>query len=189
MVDHYIASVPTNTTPNSLARVAVDQAITQPISMSDQGIEWLKKMEGTIKEGDKHILYNDSQGYATIGYGHLVAKKKVKDLNESVKLPFKDGLTEDIATEQFKKDLNWVEDGIHKNVSASLSQTQFDSLVSIGFNAGRSALVKSTIVQSIEIGDAKKAVEDIKTFNTGGVNITRRACESKLFDEGIYEDK
>jgi GH24 family phage-related lysozyme (muramidase) len=166
MVDLYIASVPTNTEPGSVVQVPVTQTKTQPDFMSDQGIEWLKKLEGTIKNGDKHVIYNDSLGYATIGYGHLVAKRKVKDLTADEIAPYKDGLTEDAATTLFKNDLKWVEDGIHKNVSSNLTQPQFDALVSIGFNAGRSALVRSSIVKSIDAGDVDKAAENIKSFNT-----------------------
>lgn len=162
------------------------KAFTHPGAMSGDGVEWLKRLEGSVKEGDRHVLYDDSRGFATIGYGHLVARKGVAALTEAERAPFRDGWTEPGATAQFRQDLKWVEDGIHGNVPATLTKTQFDALVSLGFNAGRSALVRSAVVQAILAGDYGGAARAIRTFRTGGGNTVRRACEAGLFRDGVY---
>ena len=52
------------------------------INLSDRGNNWLIRNEGSRKKTINgklvHTLYDDSQGYATIGYRHLVSKKSVK---------------------------------------------------------------------------------------------------------------
>lgn len=53
------------------------------MKISDNGIKLLKQLEGCVKIGDKHIIYDDKTGNpvnpnrplphgATIGYSHLI---------------------------------------------------------------------------------------------------------------------
>ncbi len=49
------------------------------------------------------------------------------------------------------KDINWIEVGINKNFEGTfLTQNQFDALVSLGINIGRSSLVNSEFFSDAE---------------------------------------
>jgi GH24 family phage-related lysozyme (muramidase) len=61
-----------------------------------------------------------------------------------------------------------------------------DALVSLGFNAGRWALVRSGVVEAIQAGDNQGAARAILRFRAGHGNGTRRACEARLFRDGVY---
>ncbi len=168
---------------------AKPRAFTHPGALSRAGIHWLKGLEGAVKEGGRHVLYNDSRGFATIGYGHLVARKPYQELTEAERAPCRDGWSEDQAAGQFRQDLRRVEDGIHQNLHADLSPSQFDALVSLGFNAGRAALLGSPVARAIAAGDYAQAGAAIQGFRAGAGNAVRRRCESRLFREGIYESR
>lgn len=62
-----------------------------------------------------------------------------------------------------------------------------DVHVSLSFNAGRSALVRSNMIRHIDKGEYAKAAESIKVFRAGGGNGPRRRRESSNFINGDYK--
>ncbi|MCP6553645.1 hypothetical protein NL499_29080, partial [Klebsiella pneumoniae] len=56
------------------------------LQVSDEGKAFIKGWESF-----KSKPYNDSEGYCTIGYGHLIARRKCEDIVLSDE--FKDGIT------------------------------------------------------------------------------------------------
>lgn len=99
----------------------------------------------------KHITYDDFEGYATIGYGHLIAKKKCNSLVYSssnnviggiTKEEFEKGITETRALELLKSDINSAETGVKKDITMPLHQQEYDALVSLTYNAGTNFLSK-----------------------------------------------
>ena len=156
------------------------------INFSDDGKKWLIRNEGSrrkIVNGKIiHTLYNDSQGYATIGYGHLVSRKSVKhQAEDAAQKPYINGLSEEAAVKLLSQDLAFHVEGIRKNIKVKITQAQFDTLVDISFNTGRSALMQSQIVALINQGKLTEAAEAIKTFRIGGNNAGRRGRESDNF--------
>ena len=98
--------------------------------ISDNGINILKQCEGCVKNGNRHVIYDDKTGRpintngdlphgATIGYGHLI--KYGED--------FSDGITEHVATELLKQDISIAETAVNNNINVPLSQNQYDALV------------------------------------------------------------
>ncbi len=61
-------------------------------------IKTLLRHEGTEKVGGTHVIYKDSEGYDTIGYGHRIKSKA--ELGR-----YKDGIDEATAKTLFKKDV------------------------------------------------------------------------------------
>ncbi len=162
------------------------------INFSDKGKNWLIRNEGSRKKTIKgklvHTLYDDSQGYATIGYGHLVSKRSVKhQAEDAAQKPCNNGLSEDDASKLFSQDLAFHIEGIRKNINEKITQAQFDTLVDISFNTGRSALMQSQLVKLINKGKLTEAAEAIETFRTGGNNAGRRRRESDNFLRGNYQ--
>lgn len=72
----------------------------------------------------------------TIGYGHVILA------NEHF-----DSITEQEAEELLRQDIGATESCINNSVTVSLSQNQFDALVSFVFNIGCAAFKQSTMLQ------------------------------------------
>ncbi len=98
---------------------------------SANGIALLKKFEGIRLK-----TYLDSAGKATIGVGHLLKP------GES----FPNGITESEAEDLLLADIIPVENAVNALVKVSLSQSQFDALVSWAFNEGSGRLASSTLL-------------------------------------------
>lgn len=64
-------------------------------------LDQIKQDEGSVKKGDRHIPYKDSEGYLTIGYGRLASR----------------GISEDEALLMLHNDLRDTENDIRNNFS------------------------------------------------------------------------
>ena len=120
------------------------------MNISDNGINLLKKLEGCVKIGDKHVIYDDQSGRpvkpneslprgATIGYGHLI--KQGED--------FTNGISETKATELLRADIATAERAVQQSISANLSQNQYDALVIFAYNIGIKNFTESTVVKYV----------------------------------------
>lgn len=120
------------------------------MKISNNGINMLKRFEGSVKIGDKHVVYDDQTGMpvdaskplpsgATIGYGHLI--KPGED--------FRNGITESVATKLLRSDIEAAERAVQDNITVLLSQNQFDALTSLAYNIGTKNFATSTVVKYI----------------------------------------
>ena len=113
--------------------------------VSNKGIEFIKEYESY-----KPKIYDAGDDKKTIGYGHVLTKEEI-DAGT-----YDDGISKDEATELLKKNLEWFEDGINRNFKGpdkngrDLTQNEFDALVILSFNAGRSGLVDSTLFEIVQ---------------------------------------
>ena len=124
------------------------------MKISDKGIKLLKQLEGCVKNGDKHIIYDDQTGRAvdtnkllpggaTIGYGHLI--KAGED--------FKNGISEAQATELLRADVATAERTVQNSIVVALTQNQYDALVIFAYNIGAKNFSDSTVVKYINNRD------------------------------------
>ncbi|MBQ7409233.1 MAG: glycoside hydrolase family protein [Alphaproteobacteria bacterium] len=122
----------------------------QNMKMSDNGINMLKRLEGCVKIGNRHVIYDDKTGKpvdvnkplpsgATIGYGHLIKP------NED----FRNGISESKATELLRADITNAERAVRDNITVPLSQNQFDALTSLAYNIGSKNFADSSVVKYI----------------------------------------
>lgn len=137
--------------------------------LSDAGLQALAQ-----REGFSATPYWDHKGYS-IGYGHLI--KAGENLTS---------VTRDQAAQLLASDVAWAEQAVANNVTAPLSQNQFDALVSFAFNVGAPAFAKSTLVSLLNAGDYSAAGEQLPRWNkaSGVVNgalVSRRASEVAQF--------
>ena len=125
---------------------------------SDNGIILLKQLEGCVKIGDKHVVYDDQTGMpvnqneplphgATIGYGHLL--KAGED--------FKNGISETKATELLRTDIATAEHVVQNSIVVSLTQNQYDALVIFAYNIGVKNFAGSTVVKYVNYHDFHNA--------------------------------
>jgi GH24 family phage-related lysozyme (muramidase) len=180
------------------------------LTLSDNGLEFIKYSEGIEYDeidSNKVMMYDDSAGHATIGYGHLVHRG---NMNGTEKQEFIDGITQSRAEELLKSDVKRFENLVNTRVKVELSKTQFDALVSFAFNIPLGMdPTESTLLRNLNEGDYKGVptqlerwcketktvnVKDdkgnvIKTEKQKIVNkglLNRRKREGKLFETGEY---
>jgi lysozyme len=121
------------------------------VNTSDVGLEALKQREGVVL-----TMYRDSAGLPTIGVGHLLTKDelssgKIRLAPEAVDWHM--GLTEAQVDNLLRRDLDAAEIAVGTGVRVSLSQQQFDTLVSFAFNVGSQAFRNSTLLRLLNAGD------------------------------------
>ena len=107
------------------------------MNISKNGIDLIKHFESF--QSDAYICPG---GVITIGYGTTRY-----DGGQPVKMG--ETITEERATELLMEDLGRFEFYINKNVRVILRQCQFDSLVSICYNIGVGAFLKSTLYKKL----------------------------------------
>jgi len=136
---------------------------------SVEGLALIKKFEGLELEA-----YKCAAGVWTIGYGHT------KDVQPG------DVWSESHADHMLEVELEEFEGYINDNVTAPLSQNQFDALVSWVYNLGPANLKASTMLKVLNSGDYEGVPAQIKRWNKAGGKvleglIRRREAEALLF--------
>jgi len=147
---------------------------------SDEGIDFIKGWERF-----KPKVYEDSAGYPTIGYGHLVLENDPD---------FSNGITEEEATELLRDDVVDSElslDDLAPGVE--FLQHQWDACVSFVFNVGATKIRRQGrhTLEALRAGDwGKLASQMRKWVNAGGVKlqglVRRRNAEALLLMTGDY---
>lgn len=150
-------------------------------SLSAAGLAFIE-----AHEGFRDRLYNDANGYATIGYGHLVHKGAV-GTNPQAEAPYVNGLPRAAAAVLLAKDTLAAAAGVKTFIFRPLQQTEFDALVSFTFNVGVGALMKSTLARRVNSNATPDAIESaflmwLKPKSLEG----RRRAEVELFLRGNY---
>jgi lysozyme len=125
--------------------------------------------------------YKDAVGVWTIGYGHTgkdVKPNMVITKEQADQMLVKD--TQENATYIRKMLKKWKDS---KLPSYMLTQNQFDTLVSLSYNAGIGNVMRSQFIKELRKGNVEKAAELIKTFNTLNLPglVRRRQDEYKMF--------
>ncbi|MEN5281177.1 lysozyme [Serratia marcescens] len=144
------------------------------MKISDDGMALIKRFEGLRLQA-----YQDSVGVWTIGYGWTqpVAGRKVGA-----------GMAIDAVTAErlLVCGVAQFEQGVERLVAVTITQGQFDALVSFAYNLGLRALEKSTLLRRLNAGDRQGAADQFDRWvNAGGVRldglVARRAAERALF--------
>jgi len=144
-----------------------------------------------IKNEEKLKLkaYRLGDGMVTVGYGHAERIGKTK-LRSGQKI------SEEKARQLLKEDLTEAADGVRRifadwkseGVDVKITQSMFDALVSIAYNAGVTSLRNSPIMKFLKQKEYKKASESILNFKVRkkfpGLKV-RRQKEYDLFTSGF----
>lgn len=168
---------------------ATERSEVSKLTTSAKGIEFIKEWEKFRSDA-----YNDSEGYCTIGYGHLIAKDKCENITLSDE--FKNGITKEKATELFKKRLAEFEKAVQRDVTVPLHQYEFDALVSLLFNTGSNFFNvggagggDTKIKKYINAKKYHEGADEMSDVTNGGVSglVKRRAAEINMFKNNVYD--
>ncbi|WP_077529046.1 lysozyme [Vreelandella utahensis] len=158
--------------------------------LSTKGLSLLKTLEGF-----RNAPYDDQTGKdtdswvqgATIGYGHLIKKGEWDE--------FRDGITREEGEQLLRKDLRPFVEAVRNKTVRTLPQHQFDALVLLAFNIGRTAFSNSSALKLINNPNAQTPYQNLESAwkawkrTQTGVSpglINRRKREWKLFSTGAY---
>jgi lysozyme len=138
---------------------------------SDMGLTFLSHWEGEVLH-----VYKDQVGVPTIGVGHALKA------GES----FPNGITHDQAMTLLSHDAAIAESAINGHTTVTLTQNQFDALVSFTFNLGTGAFTSSTLLKLLNAGNVQGAADEFpKWCHAGGALnqgiLNRRNSERALF--------
>lgn len=127
-----------------------------------------------LREGVRTKAYRDSVGVWTIGVGHTSAGGEPRVTPGLV-------ITKAQVDEILSRDLGQYEVAVRSAVRVSLTQGQFDALVSFCFNIGTGGFGKSTVVKRVNAGDYKGAADAMLMWNKPAEILGRRRSERTQF--------
>lgn len=139
--------------------------------ITEDGLRLIRRFEGFAA-----VPYLCPAGYLTVGYGHVVKNPEA----------FRQPITEVEATEILTIDVETAERAVLRLISVSLTDGQFDALVSFTFNLGAGALQRSTLRRKANREEHEDVpVEFLRWVWAGGRKlnglIRRRQAEAALY--------
>ena len=142
---------------------------------SQAGIDFIKRHEGL-----RLRWYADVGGKPTIGYGHLMNTREQKELVT---------ITLEQAEAILLSDVRGKELLLNSVLHVSVSQNQYDALVSLAFNVRWLSLEQSTLLKKLNAGDVKGAADEFPRWNKvrmlGGEFKTSRGLERRRLAERL----
>lgn len=141
------------------------------MKISQAGLDLIKRFEGCKLEA-----YQDAVGIWTIGYGHTGP-----NVHEGLRI------TQAQADAILAQDVGRFASGVAVNVRVTLTQSEFDALVSFAFNVGLGAFRGSTLLKLLnDNADRKVVAAQFPRWNKAGGKVLegltkRRNAEKALF--------
>lgn len=150
------------------------------MNISEKGLRAICFFEGSNKRGDLHYAYLCPAGKLTCGYGTTAGVTK-----DTI-------WTEDQAKSALAHDLCSAEADVKAMCKVTLTQNEFDALVSWCQNLGRRS--QATLWKRLNEGNKKAAADEILKWNqvngkfNDGIH-RRRSAEREMFLNGVYPTK
>ena len=145
------------------------------MKISDKGIEFIRQLEG-----EKLTAYPDIVGIWTIGVGHtgfVDGKPVARGMT----------ITKEKSKEILTADLKRFESAVNGAVKITLTQNQFDALVSLAFNIGEGAFTRSTLVKKLNAGDKKGAAEQFLVWKNAGGRVSQGLLNRRQKEKTMFE--
>ena len=142
-------------------------------------------------EGVRYKPYRCPANLWTIGVGSvLYPKQGLMTLSERLLMPLdpKDNriFTKDEVDAILKADLQRFERGVLRYCPNSLTQGQFDALVSFSFNVGLGTLQRSTLRQKHNRGDFEGAGSEFMKYTRGGGKVLKGLVNRRKDERSMY---
>lgn len=148
------------------------------LTVSDEGLDFLIRHEGKVSK-----LYNDSEGHATIGVGHLVHRGPIDGSEPD---NFKRGLSPDEIMDLLRVDIGRFEAAVTAGITSRLNQYQYDALVSFCFNIGTGGFQGSGALKKLNAKKYSEVPAEMMKWIKPAAITGRRSDEAKLFRTGQY---
>ena len=145
------------------------------MKISSRGLELIKDFEGFSSTS-----YLDVVNIPTIGWGNTYYENGTKvKLGDQISKTDALKLLEVVANRDFA-------DKIFPSIKVKVTQSQFDAMVSLAYNIGVGAFLKSTLLKKVNAGDFAGASEEFLRWNKANgkevLGLTRRReREKQLF--------
>ena len=145
------------------------------MKLSDNGFRLLGELEGIVLRP-----YKDSVGIPTIGIGSTYYEDGTK-----VKMTDK-AITKERAIQLAKNVVKSFEEQVNKSILLPMTQNQFDAMVLLCYNIGKSGFARSSVVRNFNLGNIQKAADSFLLWNEAGGRVVqglvnRRKKERDLF--------
>ena len=145
------------------------------LALSAAGLSGIVRHEGMVK-----AVYLDPIGIPTACVGHTATVTQA-DVGKQ--------LSEEVCLRLLSRDTHDAQAAVKRSVTAPITQSQYDALVSFAFNVGGGALHSSTLVRKLNAGDCWGAGAEFPRWNKARNRILpglvkRRAYERNLFETG-----
>ena len=143
--------------------------------ITDKGLALIKGFEGF-----RPTIYRCPGDHPTIGYGHRLSTEEQRRL--------RDGISPEDADILLRHDVGVAEAAVTRYIRASLTDCQFDALVSFVFNVGPAAFARSTLCAKLNEGRYDAVPRELlRWVRSGGRTlpglVRRRQAEATLFTE------
>ena len=156
------------------------------MKVSEKAIHMIKHHEGVRQKP-----YRCPAKLWTIGVGHVLYPEQGK-----LKLDERDGFAlkiEDFRTFSMgevdailRADLDRFERGVEKFCPVTLTQGQFDALVSFSFNVGLGTLQRSTLRQKILRGDMEGASQELLKYCMAGGKVLKGLLNRRNDERAVF---
>ena len=145
------------------------------MKLSDNGFNILGELEGIVLRP-----YKDSVGIPTIGIGSTYYEDGTK-----VKMTDK-AITKERAIQLAKNVVKSFEEQVNKSILLPMTQNQFDAMVLLCYNIGKSGFARSSVVRHFNLGNVQRAADSFLLWNKAGGRVVqglvnRRNKERSLF--------
>ena len=145
------------------------------MKLSDNGFNILGELEGIVLSP-----YKDAVGIPTIGIGSTYYEDGTK-----VKMTDKP-ITKERAIQLAKNVVKSFEEQVNKSILLPMTQNQFDAMVLLCYNIGKSGFARSSVVRNFNLGNIQKAADSFLLWNKAGGRVVqglvnRRKKERELF--------
>lgn len=153
--------------------------------LSRKGRDFLIRQEGV-----RRYAYNDSEGHATFGVGHLLHEGPVNAVDRRRWGTPRNPKPMSLVYEVLAGDLLKFEYAVRRSVGRRMWQHRFDACVSLAFNIGVGGFERSTVARELRErrrGFAQRAADAFLLWDNPPVLLPRRKRERRLFLTGEYE--
>jgi lysozyme len=156
------------------------------MKVSDKALEVIRHHEGV-----RTTPYQCPALLWTIGVGHVIDPNHARvPLAERKALPIPDGWNRKITMGEvddiLKRDLANFERGVERYCPVTLTQGQFDALVSFSFNVGLGTLQRSTLRQKVLRGEMESAADEFLKYTIGGGKVLKGLVNRRNDERAMF---